>query len=1374
MLKRGPFVALTLLFILSGSFLFLNFQDTTMNPGYANHSSNESTTVQPSKTNRFSDIHELQGKLDPVVIEQRGYRTSGLQAVRTDINPSVTNDLPLDDTHGWVGSKAQVEITDLKRLYAVNGTFENGLPGLDILSSSTAINHYPYGWNVTAYNPDSAQTQVSAYDDTGSKFVVVENQGKKIGPSGNQYDHVAGSEIVWYQLVDNIPYTENFYLSFDYYYLRGPLGDGVIGEGRIFAMLDGTIIWNTSLPDLPERQTWYSVDNLPVTIIGAGSTLNFSIGIIVDETFDLNSDQDNDGDGYADGLANTFYLTTWFDDISLVGQTAPDLESVDMQFTAGVNTTSIMGSLGSGAAVILNQANWISNPVFTSVSSNTSVSFNYEVRLLSHKYSASNSATRASELGVNYYVNPDSTPELSFYTYVGSLGTYQNLNISIEHPYDWENATIYDPQSDDVTAQCTLSQGSILIPTALLIDQLGWWFVSIRSSNYIDSLVPEIYDSGDDLWNTEYVFRSTNISRIAISIGSGTSIPNPLNLVNVSWVMPDGTTWFTESVSGGSMGLIDSSGVVFGSLNTTAGQWQALVSWTNGTELAFGGIDFEVHHRATLYPDDSVIDIEGLLNVSTYVYYKDDENKAFLMDPSASITANWSSTIVALSPVPLENRWIGTFNTALVDPGAHTVVVNASKSFFDDVICTFVIAVTSTDNELSIDNPATVIGIGDMYLATFSYRNAYGIGIANANVSVDLSGPEEGMTWTEATDLGGGEYSIEFKAIHSGDYIIRISALKEYYQKSDDTLFVSVGEKTTSLSLENGTLAVISFGEQYRLVVHYTNGTGFGLENASVAVLSITPGSGVIYAPTTDEGDGYYSILLTPTNTGTYTILLNASITDYFEQLKFFTLTATPIPTQLRIAGGINSASVGVLQPFQLLVFFEEIDSTPANISESTLQIIFTSFETADYTITPLSEGYLIQIPTDTMGSYEFTVTARKSGYQNDAVDFILFIRERAMRIETAVPIWERTKDLNITLRLLEVDTDNPISGANVTYRLSKLLGAVMEGYLTEVSQGVYSVSIRPNWGDGTGYSIRFFAEVENFVLDKEYEFEIIQTTPPDVVLQIIIQTYVPPILAVFAVSVVSLSGRVIYKRKKKAEFAIDLANKKRFDDADNIIGIIVLHKLSGIPVYSRIVKGGFEEAIVAAFIAAVTHFREEFEMFDEEQMQVIPISDIIRAVQTQNLICAFITVKSASIEHNRRMEAFGMQVATYLDDFYTEKTPQSAQDLRIAEIIDYVYYETMDGNLLKFHKFAESASFPKRYRPIEQGFQDRESAHCTRPIYLAKALSKYGVSEARGCTLVSEVLEKRLLVPCEEHEIPSLDVDLTPFLEKDSTEDTE
>ncbi|MFX0107033.1 MAG: hypothetical protein ACFE7R_02010, partial [Candidatus Hodarchaeota archaeon] len=242
----------------------------------------------------------IEGILDPVTVEQRGYTTSSTQSVRNDVYPLIEYNLPLDDEHGWVGSQAEVNITDLKRLYVVNGTFENGIPGQNIIDATSNVTYYPFGWNATASNPNEvAQVQVAAYDDSGTKFVVVENQGLKIGPSGKQYDHRAGTEVIWYQLINNSPYTEDFYLSFDYYYLRGPLGTGVTGEGRIFAMVDEEIIWNTSIPDLPSRGSWFSVDNLPVTLTDPGSVLNFSIGFVVDETFDLNADEDNDGDGYA-------------------------------------------------------------------------------------------------------------------------------------------------------------------------------------------------------------------------------------------------------------------------------------------------------------------------------------------------------------------------------------------------------------------------------------------------------------------------------------------------------------------------------------------------------------------------------------------------------------------------------------------------------------------------------------------------------------------------------------------------------------------------------------------------------------------------------------------------------------------------------------------------------------------------------------------------------------------------------------------------------------------------------------------------------------------------------------------------------------------
>ncbi len=1363
--KRGPYiVVLAFLFLLSG------IHATSNTPYFEFASDNsilETNDVSPLDDNYISDTHEIQGLLDPIIVEQRGFSSSGPQATRTDTNPSVTYDLPLDDDHGWVGSQAEVEITDLNRLYVVNGTFENGIPGQDILDPATSINHYPYGWNATAYNPDTAQTQVSAYDDAGSKFIVVENQGKKIGPSGNQYDHVAGSEILWYQIIDNVPYTEEFYLNFKYYYSRGPLGSGVAGEGRIFVMVDGTILWNTSIPDLPARQTWYSILNLPVTISGAGSSFNFSVGIIVDETFDLNSAEDNDGDGYADGIANTVYLTTWFDDISLVGQASPEFEAVDMQFTAGAESTPIIGSLGTGNAVIRNSTNWQLNPVHTIIASNTSVSFNYEVRLLSHKYKGSNFATSPSELGVNYQVSSNTNSELSFYTYLGSLGAYENLNISVAHPDDWENATIYDPQSSDVTSQCEFAQGVVTIPTALLIDRLGWWFISIESPNYLDSLIPEIYELDGDQWTSESIYRSGNRSRIAVSIGSGANIPDPLNLVNITWIMPDGSTWFDESVSGGSLGVIHSDELVFGSLNTTAGQWQALVAWTNGTELAFGSISFEVNHGTILSPYTSSIEAPLGTNITNFIYFQDAENGAFITDPAATITANWSSTTVNFVPNPILNRWYGTFNTSLVGSGIHLVVVNASGPYFDDASCTFNVSIPFVNNDLTIDNPTPgELGIGDIHLATFTYSDTYGIGIPDADVSIQYTGTAGGVTWTEPVDLGDGDYSVAFTAVHSGSYVITITASKAQYEVSSDALSMSVGDKTTLMDLENGTSAVIGFGESYRLVVSYVNGTGHGLEGANVSIVTTNPEVGIGYTSSTDEGNGFYSFILTPGDMGTWTILIQASIQDHSIQGDSFTLTATPVSAQLNIAGGSNVVTTGVEQTVDILVFYIQTSGTHSNISSASIDITFTSVETLEAEIIPQTEGYVIRFTPSQKGLFEFTITASKPGFQNDFVEFTLIVQERAIRVELVDGAleWIRRSPLYITIRLIEVDTNQTVPDAVVSFKLYRLSGVEMDGYLNEGLDGVYSVIISPQWIDDAGYTVQILLNKTNYALDVDYVFTVFQTTPPDILWIIMVETYGPPIVGMAVVAIVSVSGRVLYRRRKRKEFATFIENQRRFDDADNIIGVIVMHKKSGIPIYSRIVKGGFEEGIVAAFISAVTTFRDEFEMLDEESMRVIPISDIIRAVQTPNLICAFITVRSASMEHNRKIEVFSRETSRYLDDFYMDSKPPSTMDPRIAEIINFIFDETMDGVLLKYHKIG-SKRIPKRYKPVEQVLTDEESHYCARPVNLARALSKYGVPEARGCTLVSEAIEKEYIVLCEEEEFPESDFDLHTFL---------
>jgi hypothetical protein len=49
-----------------------------------------------------------------------------------------------------------------------------------------------------------------------------------------------------------------------------------------------------------------------------------------------------------------------------------------------------------------------------------------------------------------------------------------------------------------------------------------------------------------------------------------------------------------------------------------------------------------------------------------------------------------------------------------------------------------------------------------------------------------------------------------------------------------------------------------------------------------------------------------------------------------------------------------------------------------------------------------------------------------------------------------------------------------------------------------------------------------------------------------------------------------------------------------RMDDAERTIGVLVLHSKRGLPIFSWIVKGGFDEAMVSGFISAITSFRDE------------------------------------------------------------------------------------------------------------------------------------------------------------------------------------
>ncbi|MFW9888805.1 MAG: hypothetical protein ACFFER_11505, partial [Candidatus Thorarchaeota archaeon] len=840
--------------------------------------------------------HSVEGVLDPVTVEQRGVVTSGYQSIRTDTNPNVLYDIPIDDAHNWLGSTANVSVTDLERLYIVNGTFDSGVPGVNVNPNGT-VSAYPFGWssNSTTTDTQNQTVQRSEYDVTGTKFIRVESEGHSIGTGSNlRYQHYLDTQIMWTQNITNAPYSEDFVLNLDYLYEWGPL-DVVLGNTIcLVAYVDGTEIWSVALPSLSQRNQWYNSGDINVHIPGASTNLFFEIGLAINATENL--------DPAVYGFLNAVYITALIDGLRLFTPTPPTPSSVNLQFTAGGDFAPITGMSGSGAASITNSSYWNINPLRVSISSNVSVSFNYEAKLLSHRYTDSYWASDFSKHGVYYQVSTGGSSELSFFTYLGSLEDYLNPSVIITYPSDWENATIIDSGATPVTSQCVISQGSLVIPSSVL-NALGWWFFELQSPNYVNTIEMQVYEAGGDQWTQESVYRTGNISRVSISISSGPNVPEPLNLVNLTWIMPNGTVWYQESLSGGVSGALISSELVFGSLNTTAGEWEAHLHWANGTEIAVGEIAFEIHHRASLERHSTMNDPfeaeAGQLVFAQFVY-RDAENGQYILDAISTIRGYWPGPTANFVANPSQKWWDASFDTSILGPSDTLITVNATHPYFDDVSNSFTIRIYFTNNELTIDEVSAKVALESSYLANFSYNDQFGTGISGANVSISYSGPGGGLTWTDPIDEGLGNYNVKFTPHISGIYAITIAAEAGFYEMADTTLVLNVGELYSEITSLNGTGAFIEFGQTYRLVLRFTNGTGHGLPGADIVNIS-TSEAGLNIGPTVDEGDGYYSILLDPQVSTTYTILFRANLTNHETQFIPFSITVTKIQMGLSL-----------------------------------------------------------------------------------------------------------------------------------------------------------------------------------------------------------------------------------------------------------------------------------------------------------------------------------------------------------------------------------------------------------------------------------------------------------------------------------------
>jgi len=235
------------------------------------------------------------------------------------------------------------------------------------------------------------------------------------------------------------------------------------------------------------------------------------------------------------------------------------------------------------------------------------------------------------------------------------------------------------------------------------------------------------------------------------------------------------------------------------------------------------------------------------------------------------------------------------------------------------------------------------------------------------------------------------------------------------------------------------------------------------------------------------------------------------------------------------------------------------------------------------------------------LGSYEIDISADKIGFSNSKLILTINLGEetKLQRLESDSQI-EINKNSTIEFKYYsDVDLEG-ISGAQITVNISNPSYYSIEHLLN----GIYRIEFSTIFiGDYGIYQLVFTFEADGFEAQEYiYQFEIIR--PPQPTNQ---ENYLLIILLIVAIilggvfAALSLRSYVFLPRKRKKESEL-LARTQRFKDLSNIQAVVVIHRLSGIPIYSHSysILEKHKKELFSGFIQAITTIGEEIVGRDE------------------------------------------------------------------------------------------------------------------------------------------------------------------------------
>jgi hypothetical protein len=776
----------------------------------------------------------------------------------------------------------------------------------------------------------------------------------------------------------------------------------------------------------------------------------------------------------------------WFDNISLVITASANSTQSDINLK--VNGLSLNDNeWGKSDREITGY--WESNPItlnFTTESPD--LTFRLDTMINGYHETHSKLGQTTNE-GISYEILENGTIIWEFSHNFYMPAQYSDFVFTINKPINWNFISVLDPTLQHRTYEYG-NEGDLILhineENALFP---GWWTFKATSPNFLSKSNTKLLKQG--VW-TETNFNTGESTIIKTQINYSNDVPANLDFtfVNLTIYDPDGLKWFSEAKTPLSNGTVFFSELYFDALNTTGGQYDYTLFWSNGTSLGGLNSSFLIIHESSfllLKPNDAISDLitDAFIGdiIPVRVKLEDSENSDSISN--ALISYNWTSGTIFF-----EEAALGIYETILDTSdlgsnGFYEILIESTKVGFIDFNLTLKI---NLGEETSLQRLQSDYNIELHANSTirFRYYSLFdGEGIDGANVAVNITNPN----LYYITNSIGGYYDIEFNTSFTNDLGIfqlnfnftapsfepqtHIYQFEIIEQSITITTFINNIEIAQNSIIDATYMQEINISAQARALIDNNLLTG---GNFTWIIDS--------YQKNLDEYAGYWynaSIQINPSiySPGLNLIRIKFEMEKYQTELFYFQLLVYEQPVDLSVH--INSQPISENEIIELM-YMQSITVSVRG---------FATIE-ADYIDDALVTWYggsqdqvLIQSGTDwyntsiqivpsnyTPGLNSIAIEFIKDNYQNEIFYFQLLVEEQSINLSLYLNSNYISED-----QLVEVMFKQNITISAKAY--GKIdLNYIDDAYISWNSQNYFKnfIEYGPNW-----YNLSFILTALNF-----------------------------------------------------------------------------------------------------------------------------------------------------------------------------------------------------------------------------------------------------------------------------------------------------